>query len=52
MRKHYYRSTDRRLFCRSRTYEVSAGKEKASENWSNFYSNIEGFTYEPDMNMF
>ncbi|KFF12466.1 DUF4377 domain-containing protein [Chryseobacterium soli] len=22
-------------------------KEKASENWTNFYSNIEGFTYEP-----
>ncbi|MDR2238290.1 MAG: DUF4377 domain-containing protein [Chryseobacterium sp.] len=22
-------------------------KEKTSENWSNFYSNIEGFTYEP-----
>ncbi|WP_292010031.1 DUF4377 domain-containing protein [Chryseobacterium sp.] len=22
-------------------------KEKASEEWSNFYSNIEGFTYEP-----
>ncbi|MBK1897053.1 DUF4377 domain-containing protein [Chryseobacterium paridis] len=22
-------------------------KENASENWGNFYSNIEGFTYEP-----
>lgn len=22
-------------------------KEKASENWTNFYTNIEGFTYEP-----
>ncbi len=22
-------------------------KEKPSENWTNFYSNIEGFTYEP-----
>ncbi|WP_228379088.1 DUF4377 domain-containing protein [Chryseobacterium piperi] len=22
-------------------------KENASENWTNFYSNIEGFTYEP-----
>lgn len=22
-------------------------KEKQSENWTNFYSNIEGFTYEP-----
>ncbi|MCW3161137.1 DUF4377 domain-containing protein [Chryseobacterium oryctis] len=22
-------------------------KENASENWSNFYSNIEGFSYEP-----
>jgi hypothetical protein len=22
-------------------------KEKATDNWSNFYSNIEGFTYEP-----
>jgi hypothetical protein len=22
-------------------------KENTSENWSNFYSNIEGFTYEP-----
>ncbi|MDH6254227.1 hypothetical protein M2347_003954 [Chryseobacterium sp. H1D6B] len=22
-------------------------KEKASENWTNFYTNIDGFTYEP-----
>nr|WP_317207113.1 DUF4377 domain-containing protein [Chryseobacterium arthrosphaerae] len=22
-------------------------KEKASDSWENFYSNIEGFTYEP-----
>ncbi|MCE3074697.1 DUF4377 domain-containing protein [Chryseobacterium gwangjuense] len=22
-------------------------KEKATDNWSNFYTNIEGFTYEP-----
>ena len=47
---------EKTLIVGAQTVDCSAGagrmkclqvKENASENWSNFYSNIEGFTYEP-----
>jgi hypothetical protein len=47
---------EKTLIVGAETVDCSAGagrmkclqvKENASENWSNFYSNIEGFTYEP-----
>ncbi|WP_273008002.1 DUF4377 domain-containing protein [Chryseobacterium sp.] len=49
-------ANEKTLIIGSQTVDCSAGagrmkcmqvKENASENWSNFYSNIEGFTYEP-----
>ncbi|MCL8538404.1 DUF4377 domain-containing protein [Chryseobacterium gallinarum] len=49
-------ANEKTLIVGAQTADCSAGagrmkclqvKENASENWTNFYSNIEGFTYEP-----
>lgn len=49
-------ANEKKLIIGAETLDCSAGagrmkcmqvKENASDNWTNFYSNIEGFTYEP-----
>ncbi|WP_228401596.1 DUF4377 domain-containing protein [Chryseobacterium sp. PMSZPI] len=49
-------ANEKTIIVGAQTVDCSAGagrmkcmqvKENASENWTNFYSNIEGFTYEP-----